>query len=144
MPIRIAPPRTPAQANIAACAGTLLDAPFRLHGRSVDTGLDCVGVVALCLCEAGRGFEAPLNYSMRGAFEERATAYFEGARFQNVEDASWVAGDILLLRPSARQIHFAVLMQSGAVHAHMSLRRVVLTPLPLPYCKIAQWRFQGD
>jgi hypothetical protein len=32
---------------------TLLGTPFRLHGRSPDIGLDCVGVVAACLFEAG-------------------------------------------------------------------------------------------
>ncbi|MES2782190.1 MAG: peptidoglycan endopeptidase [Pseudomonadota bacterium] len=144
MPIRIERPRTCNQAGIAACAAKLLDAPFRLHGRSVETGLDCVGVVARCLCDIGDDFEAPIDYGARGQFEERALAFFEARTFQNVADYSFVAGDIFLLRPGPRQIHFAVLAQAGAVHAHMGLRRVVLTPLPLPYRKIAQWRIQGD
>ena len=123
---------------------TLLGIPFRLHGRSVETGLDCVGLVERCLCAAVDGFAAPLDYGIRGIFEDRAKAFFDDPRFKNVADATLVAGDILLLRPGSRQIHFAVLTQQGAVHAHMGLGRVVLTPLPLPYCTIAQWRFQGD
>ena len=125
-------------------AATLLGVPFRLHGRALDIGLDCVGVVAACLCEAGYLFEAPTDYRLRGDFEARVHAFFEDIRFQKIDDGSWVAGDILLLRPGPRQMHFAVLAHVGAVHAHMGLGRVVLTPLPLPYGNITQWRFQGD
>jgi murein DD-endopeptidase / murein LD-carboxypeptidase len=142
--IRIQPPRNPYQARIAACALTFLGAPFRLHGRSINAGVDCVGVVAACLLEAGHHVETPTCYRIRGDFEKRAQVFFADARFQNVNDASWVAGDVLMFRPAARQIHLAVLAQGGAVHAHMGLGRVVLTPLPLPYDQIAQWRFQGD
>lgn len=144
VPFRITPPQTDQQASIAATALTLLGIPFRLYGRSVETGLDCVGLVARCLSAAGDGFEAPLAYGVRGMFEDRAKAFFDDPRFQNIDDASRVVGDILLVRPGSRQVHFAVLTPHGAVHAHMALGRVVLTPLPLPYCTIAQWRFQGD
>lgn len=142
--IRIQPPRTAYQARIAARAMTLLGAPFRLHGRSPETGLDCVGVVAACLFEADYRFETPNDYRIRGDFEGRAQAFFADSRFQNIEDGSRVAGDILLLRPGPRHIHFAVLSHVAAVHAHVGLGRVVLTPLPLPYGNITQWRFQGD
>lgn len=129
---------------MADYAMTLLGTPFRLHGRSPETGLDCVGVVAACLFEASYRFEIPSDYRIRGDFEARARAFFTSAIFQNVDDGSWVAGDILLLRPGPRQIHLVVLTQMGAVHAHIGLGRVVLTPLPLAYDKIAHWRFQGD
>lgn len=123
---------------------TCVGAAFRLHGRSPETGLDCVGVVAVCFFAAGYRFEVPIDYRIRGDFEARALAFFADTRFQNIDDGSWVAGDVLLFRPAARQIHLAVLTHFGAVHAHMGLGRVVLTPLPMPYDKIAQWRLQGD
>lgn len=144
VPIRIEAPRTKEQACIAQRAMTLLGHPFRLHGHCTKTGLDCVGVVLCCLGKSAHDLHVPANYRVRGTYEERVSAYFDDASFRSVEDASWVAGDIFLLRPGYRQIHFAVLTLQGAVHAHMGLGRVVLTPLPLPYCKIAQWRFQGD
>lgn len=144
MRIRIEPPRTKDQVTIAACATTLLDVPFRLHGRTVEAGLDCVGVVARCLSEAGCNFAPPANYRVRGNFEERANAFFETGHFRTVEDSSLVAGDILLLRPGPRQIHMAVVTPAGAVHAHMGLGRVVLSPLPLSWPSIGQWRFHGD
>ncbi len=125
-------------------AMALLGAPFRMRGRSIETGFDCVGVAAACLVDAGYRFDIPTDYRLRGDFDARAQAFFAGNKFQNVDDGSWVAGDILLLRPGPRQLHFAVLAQGGAVHAHVGLGRVVLTPLPLPYGNISQWRFQGD
>jgi cell wall-associated NlpC family hydrolase len=142
--IRIQPPRSDAQGRIADRAMACVGAPFRLHGRSPETGLDCVGVVADCLFAAGYRFEVPTDYRLRGDFEARAMAFFADKKFQNVGDASWVAGDILLFRPGPRHIHFAALAHVGAVHAHIGLGRVVLTPLPLPYGKITQWRIQGD
>lgn len=98
----------------------------------------------MCLSNAGYRFETPTDYGIRGDFESRAQEFFADTWFQNVEDASLVAGDILMFRPGPRQIHFAVLAHDGAVHAHLGLGRVVLTPLPLPYGQIAHWRFQGD
>jgi hypothetical protein len=123
---------------------TLLNVPFRLHGRSVDAGLDCVGVLACCLSAAGQVIDVAAGYSLRGDFEARAHAFFDRDGFESVGNYSWVAGDILLLRPGSRQVHFAVLTCHGAVHAQLGLRRVVLTPLPLPYCLVGQWRFYGD
>ena len=123
---------------------TLLDVPFRLHGRSVEAGLDCVGVLARCLSSTGQAFDVPSGYSLRGDFEARAQAFFDQDGFDRVVDSSWVAGDFLLLRPGSRQVHFAVLARRGAVHAHLGLRRVVLTPLPQPYWRVGQWRFYGD
>ena len=144
MRIRIEPPRTKDQTTIAACAYALLDVPFRLHGRTVESGLDCVGVVAHCLSETGYDLEPPTNYRVRGDFEERISAFFEAGKFEAVEDSLLVSGDILLLRPGPRQIHLAVVTPKGAVHAHMGLGRVVLTPLPLSWPLIGQWRFHGD
>ncbi len=123
---------------------TLLGVPFRLHGRSVETGLDCVGVLAQCLSATGQILDVPADYGLRGDFEARAIAFFSRDGFARVADSSWVTGDLLLLRPGPRQIHFGVLARAGVVHAHLGLRRVVLTPLPLPYCRIGQWRFYGD
>lgn len=122
----------------------MLGAPFRLYGRSVESGLDCIGVVANCLLAANFEFHHPNAYRVRGAHDEDAFAFFAQNRFWLIDDGSWIAGDILLLRPGPRQLHFAVLTMPGAVHAHMGLNRVVITPLPLPYHKIAQWRFLGE
>ncbi|MFN3451157.1 MAG: peptidoglycan endopeptidase [Sphingorhabdus sp.] len=115
-----------------------------LHGHSATAGLDCVGVVGLCLSAAGSDAAVPTDYRLRGQFAERACAYFDELGFRRITDASVVAGDILLLEPGARQLHLAIVTSKGAVHAHMGLGRVVVTPLPLPWRTIAQWRLFGD
>ena len=144
MQIRIAPPVTHQQAKVAQTALDLIGVPFLLHGRSADAGLDCVGLVGLCVSAVDKGTDVPTDYRLRGQHIERACAYFDERQFSQVSDASVVAGDILLLEPGVRQIHFAVVTPKGAVHAHLGLGRVVATPLPLPWTTIAQWRLIGD
>jgi lipoprotein Spr len=129
---------------VAQAALDLVGVPFLLHGRSADAGLDCVGLVGLCLSAAGSDVAVPGDYRLRGQHADRACAYFDERGFRGITDTSVVAGDILLLEPGARQIHLAILTHVGAVHAHMGLGRVVVTPLPLPWHIIAQWRLLGD
>jgi hypothetical protein len=142
--IRIALARTHQQAKVAQTALDLIGIPFLLHGRSADTGLDCVGLAGLCLSAVDKDAAVPTDYRLRGQHSARACAYFDERQFSRVSDASVVAGDILLLEPGVRQIHFAVVTPKGAVHAHLGLGRVVATPLPLPWPTIAQWRLIGD
>jgi hypothetical protein len=142
--IRIAPAVTLQQANVAQTALDLIGVPFLLHGRAVASGLDCVGLVGLCLSALGKDAAVPTDYRLRGQHKARACAYFDERQFSRVSDGSVVAGDILLLEPGVRQIHLAVVTHEGAVHAHMGLGRVVATPLPLPWPTIAQWRLIGD
>lgn len=144
MQIRIAPAVTGQQARVAQTALDLIGVPFLLHGRSVDAGLDCVGLAGLCLSAADKDVAVPTDYRLRGQHSARVCAYFDERQFSRVSDGSVVAGDILLLEPGVRQIHLAVMTPKGAVHAHMGLGRVVATPLPLPWRTIAQWRLFGD
>lgn len=144
MQARISQARTHQQAAVAQAALDLIGIPFLLHGRSVESGLDCVGLVGLCLSAVGKASAVPADYLLRGQYAERACEYFDERGFRRITDASVVAGDIFLLEPGARQIHLAIVTHAGAVHAHMGLGRVVVTPLPLPWHKIAQWRFFGD
>ena len=144
MQAKIASARTHQQAAVERAALDLIGIPFSLHGRSVESGLDCVGLVGHCLSAVGKKSAVPADYRLRGQYADRACAYFDDLQFSQVSDASVVAGDILLLEPGARQIHLAVVTPKGAVHAHMGLGRVVVTPLPLPWRIIAQWRLFGD
>ena len=49
--------------RISAQALALVGAPFRLHGRSEETGLDCVGLVALAVARSGVRVGALPGYS---------------------------------------------------------------------------------
>lgn len=130
-------------AQIAAHALALVGTPFRLHGRQIATGLDCVGVVAQALASTGFKCDVSADYHMRGDHLALALGHFDVRQFARVDAAQPETGDVQLCQPGVRQLHFAVLTQRGAVHAHAGLRRVVLTPLPLPWPVIGQWRFIG-
>jgi hypothetical protein len=130
--------------RIAARALTLVGQPFRLHGRRQAAGLDCVGVIAESLSSTGFVFDVPVDYSMRGEHALRVTQYFNDVRFRSVGDGSVQVGDVQMLLPANRHVHFAIITGQGAVHAHAGLRRVVLTPLPLPWPVIGHWRFIGE
>ena len=52
-----------------------------------------------------------------------------------------MAGDVLLLDVGPSQLHLAIVgVDGGIVHAHAGLRRVVLTPYPLPWPIVRHWR----
>jgi len=124
---------------LARAAQSLIGAPFRLHGRDADTGLDCLGLIGAALAITGRHVALPCDYSLRmrdlGSLPELA----EAARLVRVQGAR-LAGDILLLRVAPCQFHLGVVAEDlGLVHAHAGLRRVVHSPLPQDPI-IGRWR----
>lgn len=141
--VRIAPAASLPRAQIATRAAALVGAPFRLYGRGASAGLDCVGLVGACLAATGGVFDVPRRYRLRGDYDALARSFFAGPRFVQVYDNAWQAGDIILVQIAARQLHFAIITIDGAVHAHMGLGRVVLTPLPMMWATIGHWRFLG-
>ena len=129
---------------IAERAIKLVGAPFRLHGRRCEAGLDCVGVVTYALECTGRPFNVPRDYALRGEYLAGIFAFFNADCFRQIDAEPALPGDISLGQPAARQLHFVVYTMHGFVHAHAGLRSVVLTPPPLPWPAIANWRYIGD
>lgn len=138
------PVRIEGGADIARRALYLVGVPFRLHGRKADTGLDCIGVVAMALAGRCDAICIPCDYTLRGDYRGRISAILGSACFHTITDGASQPGDILLLCPACRQLHFAIATQKGLVHAHAGLRRVVLTPATLPWPIIGHWRYIGD
>lgn len=136
--------RVDPRAQIAGAALALIGCPFKLHGRTSKAGIDCVGLVALTLAETGQRFDIPCDYALRGDYLGRISAFFDRSEFAIVNDGQVEHGDILLSIAGPRQVHFLIATMEGAVHAHAGLRRVVLTPHPLPWPIVSHWRFIGD
>ena len=110
--------------DYAERARALVGTPFRLQGRSTD-GLDCVGV-------ATTTFEVEdvrRNYRMRGQHEAEVREVL-GKQFRCVPRTQLRAGDLILMKVAADQLHIGVTTSAGFVHAHAGLRRVVETPGP--------------
>ena len=125
---------TPDQASIVAAARACVGARFRLHGRSIATGLDCVGVAALAY---GRD-HVPARYALRGGDVRDVIVAIEAAGFVRTEAPA--PADLLLLAPGPYQHHLAILTDRGFVHGDAALRRVVETPGVPAWPLVAVWR----
>ncbi|QTD57780.1 peptidoglycan endopeptidase [Parasphingorhabdus cellanae] len=102
---------------------------FRLHGRSAEHGLDCIGLAAQCLGAADMAYDVPTGYSIRGGSIAQIAEVMTLAGFAALpRDEPLCEGDIVLVRPSPIQWHLMVRTEGGFVHAHAGLGEVVFTP----------------
>ncbi len=132
--LRGPPPTPPARAGGEQIARALVGAPFRLHGRDPDTGLDCVGVAALVFGVR----DVPRGYSVRMADGGSVAALIDHAGLRRVKRDP-ATGDLVLLKSGPAQCHLVVKTQAGFVHADAGIGRVVETPGPPPWPVIAVW-----
>jgi hypothetical protein len=126
---------TPGERAVAA-ARAVVGVRFRLQGRDPALGLDCVGVAAIAARAAGYAGVVPGAYALRSA---AAPDLPDGL----VACARAAAGDILLCRPDARQLHLAVWTGAGVIHADAGARRVVERPGACPWPVVGVWRTRG-
>ncbi|WP_019832522.1 hypothetical protein [Sphingomonas sp. PR090111-T3T-6A] len=126
---------TAIEARIVASARACVGARFRLHGRSPETGLDCIGVAALVYGVA----DPPGGYALRG---DRLDDLRAGIAAAGLRPAGGEArpGDLLLLRPGPFQFHLAILTDRGFVHADAGLRRVTEVPGAPLWPLAGRWR----
>jgi murein DD-endopeptidase / murein LD-carboxypeptidase len=104
-----------------AKARALVGIRFTLNGRSVEEGLDCVGLIALIT-----GMSAPQGYTLRNSQFDHWIAHMDDLFERRIGCPR--AGDILLLRPTSVQLHLGLWMGNSLIHAHAGVRRVVETP----------------
>ncbi len=116
-------------AMIAEVALALCGTNFRLHGRSAEHGLDCIGMAAECLSAADMDCDVPTGYSIRSGSAEQISEVMTRAGFTAMQPREPLReGDIALARPSPVQWHLMIRTDCGFVHAHAGLGKVVLTP----------------
>jgi lipoprotein Spr len=123
--------------EVVAAGRALIGAPFRPQGRSAETGLDCLGLVALA---AGADLaKTRRDYSLRDFEPEAIGRALERLGFHTAPEPS-CPGDILILAPAAGRLHAAILTGRGYLHADAGLRRVVEAPGQVPWPVISAWR----
>jgi lipoprotein Spr len=123
--------------EILARARALIGVRFRLQGRSAETGLDCVGLVA----EAIGAEKVPSGYALRGGSAEELAANLEAEGLEPV--AAIRAGDVLAMVPGPAQLHLGIFTGDGLVHGDAGLGRVVERPGRLPWPISGSWRVRG-
>jgi hypothetical protein len=121
-----------------AAAREAVGTRFRLHGRAVADGLDCLGLAVLAIRAEGWSGPVPSGYAMRSGDAAKVGAALRAAGLIEAEPRR--AGDLLLLEAGPGQLHFAIDTGSGMVHADAMLRRVVERPGPPPWPVIGRWR----
>ena len=130
--------------RFAEAAEALVGTRFRLHGREVASGLDCVGLIEAALVASGRKVSLPLTYALKMRTPGDLSPLAEALGFTKVDDAI-ALGDVLLLNPGPCQYHFAIASASGGyVHAHAGLRRVVHTPARPEGQILHHWRMISE
>lgn len=127
-------------AAIVAAVRAAVGTRFRPQGRVPGVGLDCVGVALLAARTTGIEVCAE-PYALGGDHDGRIETVLDAIACRPVEVA--VPGDLLLLAPTPRQRHLAVVTPAGVVHAHAGLGRVVEGPLDPAWTILGAWRLPG-
>ena len=123
--------------SVAERARAAVGSRFRFHGRSPDQGFDCVGLAAWAVAA-----KVPSGYRLRGGNIGDVAAIAERLGLAPVTTPA--VGDILLLASGPGQLHLAVEVDGGIVHADATLRRVVERPGPAPWPLLAAWRVSQE
>lgn len=118
-------------------ARALVGVPFRPQGRSVETGLDCVGLT-LAVFGIARDLVRS-DYQLRGEHAGELQAQI-GRFFRRIAAGAGRSGDLMLSRVGPEQQHLSILTDRGLVHADARLRRVVERPGRAPWPVIAMYR----
>lgn len=111
--------------DFAERARALVGTCFRPQGRSVQTGLDCIGLViqTFGICPESVRRDYRLRGDHRAELEQQLSRHF-----RRTPASSCRPGDVLLLDVAHDQQHLAVRTTLGFVHADARIGRVVETP----------------
>jgi cell wall-associated NlpC family hydrolase len=115
---------------VVAAARACLGSRFRVQGRAVATGLDCLGLVAIGYAAIGVMLDLPHGYDLRHGQPNQAQCCLVANRFCETTANLAGPGDLLLLVPGRVQIHLAILAGGSFIHADLGLRQIVETPAP--------------
>lgn len=122
-------------ARVAEAARALIGTRFQAQGRGAD-GVDCVGLAAAALRAGGYAGPVPRGYRLRGGDPAAVTALLD-AELARSDGAG--AGDLLLCASGPGQLHLAIRVAGGIVHADAGLGRVVERPGDAPWPVIGAW-----
>ena len=106
-------------------ARALVGTRFRPQGRTVEAGLDCVGLALAVFAIPAELVRR--DYSLRGDHGPELKAQILRF-FRRVAANARTPGDLVLSELTSDQLHLSICTGAGFVHADARLRRVVETP----------------
>ncbi|HEX8191459.1 MAG TPA: peptidoglycan endopeptidase [Allosphingosinicella sp.] len=115
-------------------------AAFRAQGRTIEEGLDCVGLAAFAFALAPDA--VPRDYPLRGTTREAMARHLAAVGFARADRLQPIRGDLALFLPGPGQLHLAILTGTTMIHADAGLRRVVERPMPPPWPLAELWRLE--
>ena len=132
-------------ARVAKRALSLSGTRFRLHGRSAEQGVDCVGLAYLAALAGGFGGQVPTGYSMRGGDAARFAKMVDDLGLRRIsKNKPHEDGDIILLEAGDLQFHIVIVASVGGVdgyvHADAGLGRVTFVPEPITWPTVGIWQ----
>jgi hypothetical protein len=122
--------------KVVGAARALVGVRFRAQGRSAQ-GLDCVGLAAAALRAGGWAGDVPRGYRLRGGDPAAIAAQLDAGL---VRCDGLGPGNLLLCTPGPGQLHLAIRVEDGIVHADAGLGRVVERPGEAPWPVIGAWK----
>ena len=127
-------------AAIVAAARGCVGTRFRAQGRLPGLGLDCIGVALIAASAAGAADLTAPPYTLSGDNENRIDAVLMTSGCRQLVDEPPEAGDLLVVAPALGRRHLAVVTDTGLVHAHAGLARVVEAPADPGWVSVSAWR----
>ncbi|MDQ4088503.1 MAG: C40 family peptidase [Pseudomonadota bacterium] len=117
-------------------ARALIGVRFRPQGRSRDTGVDCIGLVAVALERE----DVRQDYRLRGGCQAELERGLEASGMRQADGLA--AGCVVVMRPGPEQLHLGIWSGSGLIHADAGLGRVVERPGAPPWPVLGRWRME--
>ena len=123
--------------EIVARARALIGTRFRPQGRSRETGLDCIGLVAAAIAAERVRSDCPL----RGGSTDEIEAELARAGMRRIDQAD--TGCVLVMRSGPEQLHLGIWTGTALVHADAAVRRIVERPGSPPWPVLSFWSAEG-
>lgn len=127
-------------AAIVAAARGCIGTRFRSQGRHSGIALDCVGVALVAARAAGVADLVTPAYTLSGDNEGRIETVLQASGCLPLGSEPPQPGDLIVVAPAPGRRHLAVMTDTGLVHAHAGLDRVVEAPADPGWVPVSAWR----
>lgn len=113
--------------QLITIARSTLGTPFCHQGRSLEGGLDCVGVPLYVANQMGISYTDVVGYTRRpggGKLEATFDEHVENGVLIRVSISEMQAGDLLMMNFSGQPQHIAIFTGENIIHAYQQVGRV--------------------